>query len=208
MNAAHKPAPQLRDPAPISNRKSRQRTRHVTPTKQTKAPQISNRESLRLEIDVTPKKQRPDHRSNREKVPLFAALSISLDPVTNSNRKLLRPVRHVTSTKQKAAQISNREPLRLEIDVTPTKQRPDQRSNREKMPLFAALSTPLDPTPDSNRKSLRPARRVTTTKQTEAGEISNREALRLEIDVTSTKQRPDLRSNREKTPLFALSGLR
>jgi hypothetical protein len=62
-------------PAPISNRKSILPIPRVTPTKQTKALQISNREALRLEIDVTPTKQRPDPGSNRE---LEALLSCAL----------------------------------------------------------------------------------------------------------------------------------
>ena len=146
------------------------------------------------------------------------------DPTAISNRKSVGSTPGVTPTKQtKGPQISNREGLRLEIDVTPTKQTPDLSSNREKMALFAgpppALETPPFKTPrpgklileaesmtypaaNSNRKSTQPSPRVTPTKQRKPPQISNREALRLEINVTSTKQRPDSTSNRERTPLF------
>jgi hypothetical protein len=113
MTTAPESFPRGRDAAPISNRRSDRPTLLVTPTKQTKTPQISNREALRLEIDVTSTKQRPDLGSNRELEPLFEAHPAPID----------RP-------------ISNREALRLETDVTSTKQRPDLSSNRE----FAALS--------------------------------------------------------------------
>jgi hypothetical protein len=71
---------------PVSNRKSDQPAPNVTPTKQSKQTKPGvraddsarrnidpNRESLRLETDVTPTKQRPDHDSNRELEALLAA---------------------------------------------------------------------------------------------------------------------------------------
>jgi hypothetical protein len=58
---------------PNPNRKSNQATPRVTPTKQTKAPELSNREALRLENDVTPTKQSPDPNPNRELEALLSA---------------------------------------------------------------------------------------------------------------------------------------
>ena len=55
---------------------------------------------------------------------------------------------------------------------------------------------------DSNRECTAPSPDVTPTKQTKADKNSNLESLRLETCVTSTKQRPDPKSNLETTPLF------
>jgi hypothetical protein len=84
MNAAPKPvtvplAPhhsQDRNPPPISNRNPNQPAPRNS-NKTNKSYSNSNRESLRLEINVTPTKQRPDHLSNREFEPLFAAPAIT-----------------------------------------------------------------------------------------------------------------------------------
>ena len=62
--------------------------------------------------------------------------------------------------------------------------------------------------PNPNRKPIQPTEptpHVTPTKQTNATSQepnSNREAKRLEIDVTPTKQTPDTVSNREKVTVF------
>ncbi len=63
--------------ANFSNRKSIQASSHVTPTKQTNTPQISNGEAFRLEIRLTPTKQRAGLDSNREETPLFHVPTIS-----------------------------------------------------------------------------------------------------------------------------------
>jgi hypothetical protein len=60
--------------------------------------------------------------------------------------------------------------------------------------------------PVSNRKDDRPTPHVTPTKQTKQAkprENSNRESLRLETGVTSTKQSPDPNPNRELEALLA-----
>jgi hypothetical protein len=96
----------------------------ATPTKNPQIPaSISNRESLRLETDVTRTKQRPTTISNREVEPLFTTQSPPPRPISSPN--------------------SNRESPRLEADVTPTKQRPTTISNREVEPLFTGPATGL-----------------------------------------------------------------
>jgi len=134
-------------PAPNSNRKRIHPTPLVTPTKQTKAPQISNRESLRLEIDVTPTKQRPDLDSNRELEACFYGPSrggcFSPPAVRPRLRRRVPPAEpqiHPAPNHQN----SNRESLRLETHATTTKQRPDYCSNRELEALLSAPSSPLN----------------------------------------------------------------
>jgi hypothetical protein len=58
---------------PNPNRKSNQATPRVTPTKQMKAQENSNREALRLETNVNPTKQSPDPNPNRELEALLSA---------------------------------------------------------------------------------------------------------------------------------------
>jgi hypothetical protein len=165
--------------APISNRESIPPSPRVAPTKLTNPEQISNREPLRLEIDVTPTKQTSGHLSNREKVALFQNFH---QPVP---RLILKN--------------SNREPLRLEIDVTPTKQTPGHLSNRENAALLRR-GGPL--APPGFRPSVRPSSFRPPPARSPARQNSNREPLRLEIDVTPTKQTPGHLSNREKVALF------
>jgi hypothetical protein len=89
--------------------------------------------------------------------------------------------------------ISNRESLRLEISVTQTKQTTAHLSNREKEACFSDRVR----ADDSARQNIdRPARHPKP-------EISNRESLRLEIDVTQTKQTTAYLSNREKEACFS-----
>jgi hypothetical protein len=92
---------------------------------------ISNRESLRLEIDLNQRKQTTDHRSNRENNALFS--------------------NHDLTTHRPNLKISNREPLRLETDLTQTKQTTDSHSNREKQTVFksACRSGPAAPFTDA-----------------------------------------------------------
>jgi hypothetical protein len=146
----------------------RPRLRRRAPPPKIQIPQVSslknsNREPLRLGIDVTQTKQTIQHHSNREKE---ACLSnhdhIACRPsLKNSNREPLRLEIDVTQTKQTTRhhsnrekeaclsnhdhtacrpnlKISNREPLRLEIDVTQTKQTIRHHSNREKEAWFSA----------------------------------------------------------------------
>ena len=87
------------------------------PLPPTPDPKISNREPLRLEINVTQTKQTTQPHSNRELEELF------------SNHD--RSIRHLN------LKNSNRESLRLEIDVTQTKQTAEPHSNRELRALFS-----------------------------------------------------------------------
>jgi len=147
MNATLELVTSNRSPHPISNRNPNQPTPRVTPTKQTKALIISNRESLRLEIHVTPTKQRPDHLSNREKEAWFSAPvgeGVYLPPglalgVGSALGLGLGVARGFSATRGASdVQNSNREGRRLETGVTPTKQRIRVSSNRELEPLFTA----------------------------------------------------------------------
>ena len=79
-------------------------------------PIISNRESFRLEIDVTHTKQTIPPHSNRENKACFS--------------------RHHRSTYCPSLRISNRESFRLETNVTQTKQTTGPSSNREKEAVF------------------------------------------------------------------------
>jgi hypothetical protein len=81
-------------PEPNPNRKSSKPTPNVTSTKQTKAPRQdipSNRESLRLEIPVTPTKQSSDPNPNREKEALFEGPSRSTVTAAIQNMLIGRP---------------------------------------------------------------------------------------------------------------------
>ena len=66
-------APKDHTPPPISNRESEAAIfAPRRPLQGAKGEQKANREPLRLEINVTPTKQRPDHLSNREKMTLLS----------------------------------------------------------------------------------------------------------------------------------------
>ena len=133
-------------------------------------PPISNRESLRLKINVTRTKQSPDHRSIRELEAVFFAPCRSSNPAPPDAR---------------GEQKANREPLRLEIDVTPTKQRLGLRSNRELEAFFFASFCPKNTAPPAekgeqkaNPEPLRLEINVTPTKQ-RPDHLSNREKMTL-----------------------------
>jgi hypothetical protein len=136
MNATPETATSHHPPAPFSNRNSNQPTPRVTPTKQTKPRIISNRERLRLEINVTLTKQRSETDSNREKEACFVGEGASDPPAFRPRlRRRPRPAEsqiHPTPDHQ----IPNRESRRLETHVTPTKKRPAHVSNRESEAFF------------------------------------------------------------------------
>jgi hypothetical protein len=170
---------------PISNRKSNHPIPHVTPRKQTIGPQLSNRESLRLEINATPTKQSPALRPNREKEAWFSAPvgeGVYLPPGFG-----LGVGWDLGGMRDSGVQNSNREGRRLETGVKLPKQWIRVSSNRELEAVFFAPSSPSNPTPPGEKGEQK----------------ANRESLRLEINVTPTKQTPDLDSNREKTPLLS-----
>jgi hypothetical protein len=135
-------APKDHTPPPISNRESEAAIfAPRRPLQGAKGEQKANREPLRLEIDVTPTKQRLGLRSNRELEAFFFA--------SFCHKNTAPPA-------EKGEQKANREPLRLEINVTPTKQRPDHLSNREKMTLLSnPFAQPYDARRHDNRSSNR-----------------------------------------------------
>jgi hypothetical protein len=118
-------------------------------------PRISNRETLRLEINVTQTKQTTQSHSNREAEALF---SNRVRADHSSRRNIDRPVRRSN------LKISNREPLRRVraddsarrnddvIDVTQTKQTTQPHPNREAEALFSNRDLNLE---NSNRESRR-----------------------------------------------------
>jgi hypothetical protein len=158
-------------------------------------PRISNRERLRLETVVTPTKQTPALRSNRENKACFSNRVRADDSARrNIDQLTCRP----------NLKNSNREPLRLETNVTQTKQRIPISSNREKEASFFGPSrggcflvrqhfggSPPAVRPRSTTSAPQPTRPLNLKN-------SNRERLRLEINVTQTKQKLPLSSNREK----------
>jgi hypothetical protein len=126
-------------PAPNSNRNRIQPTPRVTPTKQTKALIISNRESLRLEIDVTPTKQRPAPGSNREKEARFSVgEGVYLPPGLGLGVAWGLGVGWDSGGMRGTSDIqnSNREGRRLEAGVKLTNQRIRVSSNRQKEAPF------------------------------------------------------------------------
>jgi hypothetical protein len=143
-------------------------------------------------------------------VPLASHHSQDRNPPSMSNRNPNQPTPRNSNKTNKSYSNSNRESLRLEINVTPTKQRPDPDSNREKEAPFFGPSRGgsfLSDPPAFRPRFHRPA--PSTEPQTHPipnDQNSNRESLRLEINVTPTKQRPDPDSNREKeAPFFGPS---
>jgi hypothetical protein len=95
-------------------------------------------------------------------------------------------------------QNSNREGIRLETGVSGRKERIGVSSNREK----GACSSNRVRADDSARRNIDQLGRRTKVKN------SNRESLRLEIDVTQTKQTPEPNSNREIEALFSAANAR
>jgi|HubBroStandDraft_6_1064221.scaffolds.fasta_scaffold59930_2 hypothetical protein len=131
------------------------------------APQISNREAFRLEIDATSRKQTTGPTSNRKNKASFSShYRLARHPrPKNSNREAFRLETDATPRKQTAGpisnrenngtfsshdcpvlrshlKISNREPLRLEMDVTSTKQMTASTSNRENTAVFLSGKRP------------------------------------------------------------------
>jgi hypothetical protein len=100
--------------------------------------------------------------------------------------------------------ISNREPLRLETRLTQRKQTIRERSNRENNTCFSSRVRAVNRLCDcraidsARRYIARPARRPNLI-------ISNREPLRLEIDVTHRKQTTDHHPNRENNACFQVT---
>jgi hypothetical protein len=87
---------------------------------------------------------------------------------------------------------SNREAVRLEINVTQTKQTTQPHSYREEEALFSTAGG------NEKRAGLKARPYYGNGEQN-----SNREALRLEINVTQTKQTTQPHSNREAEALFS-----
>jgi hypothetical protein len=219
MNATPKTATSNRNQAPISNRNPNQPTPHVTPTKQRKALRVradvsarreigSNRESLRLENDLTPTKQRSDPVSNRELEASFFGPSRGgcfSPPAVRPRLSRRVPPAKLEIPRTPNHQNSNREFMRLEIHVTPTKQRPGLVSNRELEALFSA--------PVGEGVYLPPGlgldvgRDLSGVRGASDVQNSNREGRRLETGVTPTKQRIRVSSNRELEPLFTAPAL-
>jgi hypothetical protein len=130
-----------------------------------------------------------------------------------SNREPLRRVRAVNRLCDCKAVASARRNDDV-IHVTQTKQTPELLLRRggplappDLRPSFRPSSLRPPPTRDpnlrsSNREAVRLEINVTQTKQTTQPH-SNREALRLEINVTKTKQTTQPHSNREAEALFS-----
>src|SRR5271154_5539293 len=149
-------------PAPNSNRNRIQPTPRVTPTKQTKALIISNREALRLETHVTPTKQRPDPDSNREKEAWFSVgEGVYLPPGLGLGVGWDLGGMRGTSD----IQNSNREGRRLETGVKLTNQRIRVSSNREKEAPFFGPSRGGSFLPDPPAVRPRLSRRVARLNQ-------------------------------------------
>src|SRR5580700_9224433 len=160
-------------PAPRANhslfRPQKHQTIHRQPNRENKACfpnhyrrtrrpdlKISNRESLRLEIHLTHRKQTTGHHSNRENNACFS--------------------NHYRRTRHPDLKISNRESLRLEIHLTHRKQTTGHHSNRENNACFSNhyRRTRRPDLKISNREAKRLEIHLTQTKQT-IQDHSNRE---------------------------------
>jgi|HubBroStandDraft_1064217.scaffolds.fasta_scaffold292673_2 hypothetical protein len=101
----------------------------------------SNREPLRLEMNVTQTKQTTGDRSNREKEACFFGPSrggsfLSDPPAFRPRLCRPAPPSEVQSHRSPKHHNSNREALRLETHLTQTKQTTGDHSNREKDACF------------------------------------------------------------------------
>jgi len=124
---------------------------------------------------------------------------------TISNREKAHPYRRypspaIASPSQKGEQKADRERLRLETIATRTKQKPESISNREEEAYFFGPSTGGCFSPPAVRP--RSTRLDPLRTRDPYPKNSNRESLRLEINVTQTKQTTEHSSNREIEALF------